>query len=744
MQRYSFRAGRSRRRLLSAVRRLLAGAAAAASMATLAVAAPVERVQPSAPAVSREWRELPAPVAGPSFRAVVPSTPVSLASADFDDDGMPDLAVGFADGDASAIAIYRGNVDAVYPNEPEAQERLAAGRPIYDPFLPEPLLFEVAVAPDALATGDFDDDGHLDLAVAANGGMRVLLAGDGRGGFGAPEPIDASGIEGAEVTRTTIPMRLNEDGVDDFVVLRPGHATPSVSLSLGVGIYFVVTESDSGAGSLRQAIVNANAKPGLDKIDFSIATSFAPFTIRPLTPLPFITDALLVDGTTQTGYAGVPIIEIDGSLCSTGNGLVVSGSATGTLIRALVINNFDLTGVYLAQNADDTVIDGSYIGTDRSGLAAAPNDTGVFGAATGDVLIGGTTTAARNVIAGNTFQVAGNNWTSARVVGNYIGVRATGAAAMSAPGTTSLAFRDVSHRPGVTQLGEPSTGGRNVISGTIHVDAVGRDIVIQNNYIGTDAAGAVSLDRPGAILLGVSKYTIGGTAPNSGNVISGLAAPPGITAAISVVGPASGLIRGNRIGTDSTGTQPLGNEGAGISVFQTGPNPENVLVMKNVIAFNGGSGVDVQGDEARVSVHENSIHSNGRLGIDLDGFGVTPNDPGDVDGGPNGYQNAPVITSAQATGSRTVVTGTLSSLPDNDFVVEFFANTACDPSGRGEGQTFIGSIAVRTNANGTATFVAMLPPASHRSLITSTATRVALGTSEFSPCVGVTGTSGVN
>jgi hypothetical protein len=126
------------------------------------------------------------------------------------------------------------------------------------------------------------------------------------------------------------------------------------------------------------------------------------------------------------------------------------------------------------------------------------------------------------------------------------------------------------------------------------------------------------------------------------------------------------------------------------------------------------------------------------LGIDLSPEGVTPNDERDPDTGANDAQNFPVLNSA----TNTTVEGTLSSTANTTFILEFFSNTACDPSGHGEGEMFIGSTMVMTGLDGTASFMATFSTrAPSNRFITATATDPNGNTSEFSPCLAVQGTN---
>ena len=106
--------------------------------------------------------------------------PTALASADFDEDGTADLIAGYAGPSSGILTIHRGNVDAVYPNSPEAKQRKAEGSFTEAPFIAPALVLELPEAPDFVATGDFDADGHWDVATAANAGNSLyLLSGDG-------------------------------------------------------------------------------------------------------------------------------------------------------------------------------------------------------------------------------------------------------------------------------------------------------------------------------------------------------------------------------------------------------------------------------------------------------------------------------------------------------------------------------------------------------------------------------------
>ncbi len=139
---------------------------------------------------------------------------------------------------------------------------------------------------------------------------------------------------------------------------------------------FLVTQtSDDGAGTLRQAILNANLQSGQDEIHFDIPAQVVR-SIRPSSGLPVITDKVIIDGTTQPGYAGTPIIQLGGWFAGSGvEGLrIATGQST---VRGLAINGFSGPGIVLENNGGNTV-EGNFIGMDLAGEVDAGNDVGIF------------------------------------------------------------------------------------------------------------------------------------------------------------------------------------------------------------------------------------------------------------------------------------------------------------------------------------------------------------------------------
>jgi CSLREA domain-containing protein len=519
-----------------------------------------------------------------------------------------------------------------------------------------------------------------------------------------------------------------------FVVNDTGDGGDS---SLGDGL----CQDAGGNCTLRAAIEEANATAGADMITFSIGTG--PVTIKPATALPTISEALVIDGTTQGGpaYAGPPIVELDGSASSSGYGLASTAVVT---IRGLAINRFTGTAIGLLTGSGDSLVQGNYLGTDITGGSAAANAGAGVQVFSSGVRIGGPNASDRNIISANDSGIvllgSGNT-----VTGNYIGTDAAGTADL---GNASA---------GITVQGSGSnTITNNVISGTEPTNASGAGIdlvqgatqssnnVIQGNRIGTDKSGSIAIgnSRRGIMLNGASNNTIGGSGPGQANVISGNTGD-----GIHLASGDQNTIQGNLIGVAADGTSSLGNGGFGIQVNNSSINAigGSGAGEGNLIANNNGAGIAISGGTGN-GVLGNRFYANASLGINLGTDSVTANDAGDADVGANNLQNFPVINSATLSGGTLHLVGTLDTnagLANPGFRIEAFLNGACDPSGNGEGEFFVGASTVSVDGSGHAAFTLDLPTSDTGTVATATATAAGTGdTSEFAACASISGGGG--
>lgn len=301
------------------------------------------------------------------------------------------------------------------------------------------------------------------------------------------------------------------------------------------------------------------------------------------------------------------------------------------------------------------------------------------------------------------------------IEGNFIGTNASGT------GFVSDGLIEDFDAVGINIIGGTAAAARNIIAKELDVLSSRGDI-IRGNYIGTNVTGNVALGGGNSLSIFGVNATIGGTMFGARNIINGVLFP----------GEAA-LIQGNYIGTNAAGTSGLGNPGRGLGVGSQTTIGGTSIGAGNLIAFNGGPGIILGGTNTLIL--SNSIFSNTGLGIDLGGDGVTLNDFCDDDTGANNLQNYPVLTSATSSGGSTTIAGTLNSTANTTFRIEFFSNSACDASGRGEGQTLIGATTVTADSSCNASFNVTLPIAvPNGRFITATATDAAGNTSEFSQC----------
>lgn len=502
-----------------------------------------------------------------------------------------------------------------------------------------------------------------------------------------------------------------------------------------------------GHVTIAEAVMAANNTPGPQTIAFAVPradwwTVFGAdvcyfyhtlmlYVSGDDTTIDFTTQAAFTGNTNLNGnevslyYAGAP--SSIPNLWLAGNRITVKG------VDRLLGNNFE-QGLWISGN-DCRVVGCTTTGlTIRGDYGGGANNTiGGTEPGEGNVFTGPTMIRSRahgNIVVGNTFRY---------------GLRLTGD---PLNGTCDN-----------NRLGGPTIAERNIFSGHSVPGSEGlpdgteleiyhaRNTLVQGNFVGTSDNGLSRHVRTGVTGIGVGLGAIGtmildntvaGIERTGSNHYQGLRFGIGIAVAASATGT---QIRGNRIGVGVDGVTPILNI-YGISV-QSDPNgtPNNTVIENNIIAANEMSGVRVLNTATGVRISQNSIFGNGAMGIDLGTAGMTPNDAGDTDSGPNGLQNYPVISGAVAAGSSVQITGSISSQANRSFIVEFFANSACDSSGYGEGAEYLGSAQVSSNGAGIANFDTTLPVSiSAGTVVTATATEVLTGnTSEFSLCRVVEG-----
>ena len=345
--------------------------------------------------------------------------------------------------------------------------------------------------------------------------------------------------------------------------------------------FVVINAKNHGTGSLRQAILNANATPGADVITFNIPGSGV-HTINLFIGLPGITDPVVLDATTQPGYAGTPLIELNGAQAGSGaSGFSISAGAS--TIRGFAINRFNNAGIALSGNGNN-LIEGNYIGLDPTGTLGRPNFAGILGFSSSNNTIGGTTPGARNVISANSFDGIEITGSANQIIGNFIGTNSSGTAPLP-NGINGVELNNIGGPGSINNvIGGTNPGAGNLISGNqrgITNSAI--NTVIQGNLIGTDPTGTVAVGNGTGIDSSGINVLIGGTAPGARNLISGNAG------GVRISGLQSRL-QGNLIGTDITGTIALGNTGGGVFAGSHALIGGTTPAARNVISGNGGNG----------------------------------------------------------------------------------------------------------------------------------------------------------
>ncbi|MFO0950114.1 MAG: right-handed parallel beta-helix repeat-containing protein [Isosphaeraceae bacterium] len=519
---------------------------------------------------------------------------------------------------------------------------------------------------------------------------------------------------------------------------------------------------DHGPGSLREAIISSNALPTHDSISFNL-TGVTDAVIRLDTELPALTDGVTIVNpgvyTLAKTHVGITLARQS-----------ASPSGIGFAVRA---NNCEIAGFAIyglshgvsLDRSSDAYIHDNYIGLASDGVTTQP------GTMYHAVRIGGSSynTIVGNVLAGCERQAVWSDSPDAAYNtfrGNRIGTNAAGTAAAGNQ-SAGIELAVGTHHCTIEEnliSGNRTTG--LAISNAYGVSA--HDNVVRANVIGLDAYGAPLGNGSEGLYIGNSYgNVIGGPAPNDRNIISGNGAPFG-SCGVRVEGSLSSgnIIRHNLIGLDVQG-RAVGNAAHGLALWN---GCHDNTVIQNVISGNLRNGVDLalasnntigagfgegniiernaySGVAVRVggvgnTIRANSIAGNGRIGIDLGGDGVTPNDPGDLDAGPNTLLNFPTLTGARPVIRGTRVNGRYSGAPASTFFLDFYASAAAGPGGYGDGATLLGSTTVTTDDSGQAIFDVTLPIVQlsgdySGQFLCATATDAGGNTSEFAKAVPI-------
>ena len=561
----------------------------------------------------------------------------------------------------------------------------------------------------ARLSGSVGDD--LVLADATSNRIHIVSAGvseKGRSEFALAALLDVASSPVA-----VLPMRLNADAVSDLIVLRSGSVAPAVVLSASALTLTVNTNGDTpdatpgngicadsvGNCTLRAAIQEANASAGADTINFGISGAGV-HTITVTSSLPTITGAVTIDGTTQSGYAGLPLIEVKGATGQIGLTIQVSDC----VIRGLAINGYEASGstggvgVYITSVGPlvkNALLEANFIGTDPTGTLAKPNHLGIDVENTSLNVVGGTTAAARNLISGNSLvgiQVIGPGASNNTFQGNYVGTNVGGTAAVPNAFAGFNLFADN------TVVGGAAAGAGNVISGNgggglftsqfCAPSCFGSGTVVKANKIGTNPAGTAAVGNTRGVL------TSSPGSPNTtiaNNLISGNPSG-GIQIDESLTGVTT--ITGNFIGTDVAGTHKIPNSAnSGILIHTTSASAQVVVGGAsgttpggsctgscNLVSGNDPYGIYAFGS-GPVSIVNNFI------GTDVTGTVALGNDPGGV-----------VLAAAGKTLGSSTASGNLISGNGNEFFGGFGAQSL---SAASPGNTIKGNL-IGTTTSGNA------------------------------------------
>jgi hypothetical protein len=406
--------------------------------------------------------------------------------------------------------------------------------------------------------------------------------------------------------------------------------------------FVVTTTADNGPGSLRQAILDANSTEEPDQITFEIPGEGVQ-TIRPVTELPWITFPVTIDGRTQPGFVDVPLIELDGSLIPEpdlyrerfASGLTIHGSSASiSVIRDLWIHDFHDAQVRISGTASFNLVIGCYLGFGPD-LTPGKMEKAVIWILSGSGnRVGGAAADEGNVIGGSETGILidprpippnspgeqDGGLTGTKIHGNLIGLTPDGLS----PLPNNYGIRNI-HGMNTTIGGDGilKYGARNVIAantiagisfeGEHTSQTASQRSFIFNNYIGTDVHGekavgfqgtGISIDGASGILIGTELKSVNTRLANviSGNSGTGLLIKDaGLKSRASDYQYEARIaVHYNFIGTNWSGSEPIGNGGDGMRLETTKSDVGSLHLIDNTLSANGRAGLAIAGGSPAV------------------------------------------------------------------------------------------------------------------------------------------------
>jgi hypothetical protein len=576
---------------------------------------------------------------------------------------------------------------------------------------------------------DLSGEDSLDLnAVAlgngvAGGGSGIVLNGAANHNTISNDVIvdnQSYGVYITDVNTSANVLTGNHIGIDKAGTTALGNVLDGVALVNGANGNFI---GQAGNGN----VLSGNGRNGvfLSGVD-SVGDRTA-----------FNTVAGNLIGTNAAGTAAVPNAQ-DGVAITAGAidnaiGSPATGTGTVTQTGGNVISGNSQWGAYISDSGTSfNVVQNDFIGTDLTGkkpVANGFNGLDVVNTASSNT-VGGTAAASRNVISGNANEgvLIGLGATKNVVEGNFIGTDVTGKAALA----NQLDGVYVGLGAVNNTIGDPNSSNAqnfnayNVISGNGNygikvTDSGTSGTNILGNFVGTDSTGtaAVPNQLSGVLVAaGTSGTFIGSASSGSGNlnVISGNRGH-----GVELDAPGT-IISFTLIGTDVTGQKPLGNGGDGVYVNGVSGTDMQLDVVRN----NGGYGIQENNGASNNAFRTSSIFNNALGGI--------------VEQSTASTQPAPVLSSVSSVGGKTTIVGTITNSPTHStpLSLDFFASPFSTAPATIQGQTFLGSGTVTTDANGNATFTITLNTTVPTGQIVTATSSVGLTTtSQFSNPVTV-------